>query len=144
MIATRNISNIFLGLNYYFFNRLLTHVSANFYTGSFYQSAQAKARLDFSGNTRFYLEPEATFNSWNYLESNDIIVKRTNSTVLKRIDRKVGLSLGLPLSRQFRLSFEGAYISNVDQYINKDVLTSSDTLDQLTLTGNKATRSSIR
>ena len=137
VIATRNISNIFLGLNYYFFNRLLTHVSANFYTGSFYQSAQAKARLDFSGNTRFYLEPEATFNSWNYLESNDIIVKRTNSTVLKRIDRKVGLSLGLPLSRQFRLSFEGAYISNVDQYINKDVLTSSDTLDQLTLTGTR-------
>jgi NTE family protein len=137
VIATRNISNIYLGLNYYYFNRLLTHLSVNFYTGSFYQSAQAKARLDFSGDPRFYLEPEASFNSWNYLESNDIIVKRTNSTVLKRIDRKVGMSLGLPFSRQFRVSFDGAYISNVDQYINKDVLTSSDTLDQLTLTGTR-------
>lgn len=135
VIATRNISNMYLGLNYYYFNRLLTHISANFHTGSFYQSAQAKARLDFSGNARFFLEPEATFNSWNYIEGNDIIVKRTNSTVLKRIDRRVGANIGFPVGRQFRLSVEGSYISNSDEYINKDVLTSVDTLDDLTLTG---------
>ena len=137
VIATRNISNIFLGLNYYYFNRLLTHVSANFSTGSFYQSAQVKARLDFSGSSRFFLEPEATFNGWNYIEGNDIIVKRTNSTVLRRIDRRVGASIGLPAGRQFRISLKGSYISNNDEYINKDVLTSSDTLDELILTGGR-------
>lgn len=137
VIATRNVSNIYLGLNYYYFNRLLTHFSANFYTGGFYQSAQAKARLDFPGRYRFFLEPEATFNNWNYLEGNDIIVKRSNSTFVKRIDRRAGMSLGMPMGRQFRLSLEGAYISNYDQYINTDVLTSSDTLDELTLTGGR-------
>ncbi len=137
VIATRNTSNIYLGLNYYYFNRLLTHISANFATGSFYQSAQAKARLDFSGNARFYLEPEATFNSWNFIEGNDIIVNRTNSTILKRIDRSVGGSLGLPVGRQFRLSLEGSYVSNNDQYNDNDNLTSSDTLDELTLTGGR-------
>ncbi len=137
VIATRNISNIYLGLNYYYFNRLLTHVNANFSTGSFYQSAQLKARLDFSGKARFFFEPEATFNSWNYIEGNDIIVKRTASTVLKRIDRRVGASLGLPVGRQFRLSLEGSYISNNDEYINNDMLTTSDTLDDLTLTGGR-------
>jgi NTE family protein len=135
VIATRNISNLYLGLNYYYFNRLLTHVSANFHTGSFYQSAQAKARLDFAGNARFYLEPEATLNNWNYIEGNDILVKRTNSTVLRRIDRRIGMALGLPVGRQFRFSADGSYLSNSDQYINKDVLVTSDTLDELTLTG---------
>ncbi|MBL7850574.1 MAG: patatin-like phospholipase family protein [Cyclobacteriaceae bacterium] len=135
VIATRNISNLYLGLNYYYFNRLLTHLSANFHTGSFYQSAQVKARLDLAGTARFYLEPEATFNNWNYVEGNDIIVNRNNSTVLKRIDRKMGLGIGVPVGRQFRFTVDGSYISNSDQYINQDVLVSSDTLDQLTLTG---------
>jgi NTE family protein len=135
VIATRNISNLYLGLNYYYFNRLLTHLSANFYTGGFYQSAQAKARLDFAGEARFYLEPQATFNNWNYIEGNDIVVKRSNSTVLKRIDRKMGLGAGFPVGRQFRLFVEGSYISNNDEFINNDVLVSTDTLDDLFLTG---------
>ncbi|MBL7848773.1 MAG: patatin-like phospholipase family protein [Cyclobacteriaceae bacterium] len=137
VIATRNISNLYLGLNYYTFNRLLTHISANFHTGSFYQSAQAKARIDFAGKARFYLEPEATFNNWNYIEGNDIVVKRSSATVLKRIDRKMGAMLGLPVGRQFRAGFEASYISNNDQYINTDVLVASDTLDELTLTGSR-------
>ncbi|MEJ0031119.1 MAG: hypothetical protein WDO15_12420 [Bacteroidota bacterium] len=35
VISTRNISTIFLGVNYYYFHRALTHVMANFYTGNF-------------------------------------------------------------------------------------------------------------
>ena len=135
VIATRNISNLFLGLNYYYFNRVLTHLHANFHTGGFYQSAQAKARIDFAGAARFFLEPEGTFNDWNYVEGNDIIVKGANSTVLKRIDRKVGLGIGFPVGRQFRFVVDGAYVSNTDQYINKDVLVTSDTLDVLRLRG---------
>lgn len=135
VIATRNISNLYLGLNYYYFNRLLTHFSANFHTGSFYQSAQAKVRLDFAGNARLFLEPEGTFNNWNYIEGNDIIVKGSTPTVLKRIDRKIGMGIGLPVGRQLRFMMEGSYVSNSDQYINRDVLVSSDTLDVLTLTG---------
>lgn len=135
VVATRNISNLYLGLSYYYFNRLLTHISANFQTGGFYQSAQVKARLDFAGDARFYLEPEATFNNWNFIEGNDIVVKRTNSTVLKRIDRKMGLGIGLPVGRQYRFVFGGYYLSNNDQFINSDVLVSSDTLDDLYLTG---------
>lgn len=135
VIATRNISNLYMGLSYYYFNRLLTHISANFQTGSFYQSAQAKARLDFSGSARFYIEPEGTFNSWNFVEGNDVIVDRASSTILKRIDRKIGANVGLPVGRQFRFNVEGAYVSNTDEFINGDVLTTADTLDDLTLTG---------
>lgn len=137
VIATRNISNIFLGLNYYRFNRFLTHASANFSTGSFYKSAQVKARLDFPSLGQFYLEPEVIFNSWNFIEGNDIVVKKSASTILSRIDRKMGLSMGVPVGKQLKASLEAHYISNNDQYIDKDVLISTDTLDQLLLTGGR-------
>ena len=137
VIATRNISNIFLGLNYYYFNRLLTHASASFYTGSFYKSAQLKVRLDFPNFGRMYLEPEATFNDWNFIEGNDIIVKKSNSTILDRIDRKLGVNIGFPVLKQFKLTAEAHYISNNDKYIDRDILVSSDTLDQLLLTGGR-------
>jgi NTE family protein len=137
VIATRNISNIFLGLNYYYFNRILTHASANFYTGSFYKSAQLKARLNFAKFGRMYLEPEATFNDWNFIESSDIIINKSDPTILERIDRKLGVNIGLPVGRQFKLTFETHFISNNDKYIDKDVLVSSDTLDELRLTGGR-------
>ncbi|MDZ7648725.1 MAG: hypothetical protein U5K54_16960 [Cytophagales bacterium] len=74
----RNISNIYLGMNYYYFNRTLTHASANFAAGNFYKSAQLKARLIILIAGQFYLEPAATFNSWDYLEGDDLVV--TNET----------------------------------------------------------------
>lgn len=135
VIATRNVSNIFLGLNYYYFNNILTRASANFSTGSFYKSAQVIARLDFPGLGRYYLEPEATFNSWDYLQVGDIIDQKSNSTILNRIDRKYGLSMGVPIGKQLKASIRGHYISNNDQYIDNPVLVSTDTLDELKLTG---------
>jgi len=134
-IATRNISNIYLGLNYYSFRRALTHAQANFATGDFYKSAQVKARFDFPYLGQFYLEPEATFNSWNFFQVDDIIDKKITPTVLDRTDRKYGLKIGIPIARQIKAFLQGAYIANNDQYIDKTVLVSTDTLDQLALSG---------
>lgn len=134
-IATRNISNIYLGLNYYSFRRTLAHVQANFATGDFYKSAQIKARFDFPYLGQFYLEPEATFNSWNFFQVDDIISKKITPTVLDRTDRKYGLKIGIPVARQIKAFLQGAYIANNDQYIDKTVLVSTDTLDQLALSG---------
>ncbi|MBY0434699.1 MAG: patatin-like phospholipase family protein [Cyclobacteriaceae bacterium] len=137
VIATRNVSSIFLGFNYYYFNRLLTHASANFYVGSFYKSAQVKARLDFPNLNQFYLEPEATFNNFNFLEGREIILLKSKSTVLDRTDRKIGMSLGIPLGRQYKAVLGGHFITNEDQYINRDFLIATDTLDKLQLTGGR-------
>ncbi|MBS1682376.1 MAG: patatin-like phospholipase family protein [Bacteroidetes bacterium] len=135
VIATRNISNIYLGLNYYSFRSILTHAQVNFATGDFYKSAQIKTRFDFPYLGQFYLEPEATFNSWNFFQGNDIIAKKFTPTVLNRVDRKYGVKLGVPIAKQAKVFLQGAYIANNDQYIDRNVLISSDTLDQLELSG---------
>jgi len=137
VISTRNISTMFLGVNYYYFHRALTHVMANFYAGNFYKSAQVKARLDFPGFGRFHLEPEATFNVWDFLEGKDIVLDNFPPTVLTRIDRKVGASMGVPVGTRFKASIYGYYVNNLDRYVDSQVFVSTDTLDQLHLGGSR-------
>lgn len=135
VISTRNVSNIYLGLNYYYFNRSLTHIMTNFYAGNFYKSAQIKARIDVPSLGRFYLEPEATFNNWDFLEGKDVVLRNFQLTALNRIDRKVGASLGVPVGTRFKASINGHYINNRDKYLDSDVISSLDTLDVLRLDG---------
>ncbi len=138
VIATRSISNIFLGLNYYYFNRVLTHFEANFSTGDFYKSAYLKSRIDLPNRGQFYIEPEAIFNKWDFLLGKDLVVNNTSPTVLNRIDRKIGLNVGIPVGNQYKFELSGSFIDNRDQYINNDVLVSSDTLDVLFVRGGRA------
>jgi NTE family protein len=135
VIASRDISNIFLGLNYYYFSQALTHAQANFYAGNFYKSAEVKARIDLPNLGQFYVEPEGMVNNWSFLETKDLIVKGYTPTLLNRIDRKVGVNIGFPVGKKYKVVVSGAYISNHDQYVDTDTFLSTDTLDQLRLSG---------
>jgi len=138
VIATRSISNIFLGLNYFYFNRSLTHFEANFSTGDFYKSAHLKSRIDLPIRGQFYIEPEATFNKWDFFLGKDFVVRNIKPTVLNRIDRRIGANIGIPIGNRYKLTAQGAYISNRDQYTNNDILVSTDTLDVLYVSGGRA------
>ena len=135
VIATRNISNIYLGLNFFNFNRHLLHLYTGFQTGNFYKAADIKARLDFP--LQFYLEPFVGFNSWDYLQSNDLLYEVSSPTVLRRINRKYGANIGWPLSHQFKGILRAEGFNNRDSYVNGDVFVSSDTLDELRTNGIK-------
>lgn len=138
IVSNRDISSLFLGVDYYYFNRALTHTSANFNIGNFYKSAQLKTRVDIPFLGRFYLEPEALWNRWNYLNNRDWLTGTSKPTALARSDRKVGSSIGFPFSKQLRFSLNGYYINNTDHYSNKSVLASTDTLDLLKLVGYRS------
>jgi NTE family protein len=136
VIATRDISNIYLGLNFFNFKNQLLHVYTGFQTGNFYKAADIKARLDFP--FQFYLEPFVGFNSWDYLQSDDLLYDISSPTVLRRINRKYGLNTGWPLGHQFKGILRAEGFNNMDSYVNEDVFVSSDTLDQLRTKGLKA------
>ncbi|UII28424.1 patatin-like phospholipase family protein [Fulvivirga maritima] len=137
-IASRNVSQIFLGLEYYFFDNYLLKNSANFYTGSFYKSAQVKSKLNLSAFNQFYLEPEFTFNDWDYIDSDDILSDQDDPTILQRTDRKYGLNIGFPVGTNLKGVITGSWINNNDSYSNTRSFTTSDTLDELSLHGIKA------
>lgn len=137
VIATRSISSIFLGVNYYYFNRALSHLTANFFAGNFYKSAHIKGRMDFPFIGQFYVEPEIIINSWSFLQGDDIIQQKFIPTVLERVDRKYGVNVGFPVGDRFKLVLNGAFVNNQDQYIDREVLISTDTLDALQVKGNR-------
>ena len=139
VIATRDISNIYLGLNYYWLRHMLSHAYLGFQTGNFYKSGLGKIRWDFPAP--FYVEPFIAFDSWDFLENDDLLKEVSSDvslTVLKRINRKAGVKVGIPLKHSFKTvgSFEA--FNNSDRYINNGVFVSTDVLDHLKVTGFKA------
>lgn len=137
-IATRNISQIYLGMEYYYFDNYLLKNSINFYTGSFYKSAQLRSRLDLSLLNQFYIEPELTYNNWDYIDSDDILIKEEAPTLLVRTDRKYGINLGFPVGSHFKGVINSAWVNNTDKFANSSSFTSADTLDRLDLNGFRA------
>jgi NTE family protein len=135
VIATRDVSNIFLGLNFFNFGSQLTHISTGFQTGNFYKSASIKGRFDFP--FQFYLEPEVGYDKWDYLEGDDLLREITPHTVLRRINRKYGLNVGVPVGDYFKSTLHIGGVNNIDRYGNNTVYVSSDTLDVLRLSGLK-------
>jgi NTE family protein len=136
VIASRDVSNIYLGLNYYWFNHTLTHAYLGVQTGSFYKSAVVRVRIDFS--TPFYLEPLLEFNSWDYLENNDLlkdVASDISPTILSRINRKAGINLGVPLKHSFKTTAFFELMNNIDRYSNRQTFNSTDILDQLDIHG---------
>lgn len=137
VIASRDISNVFVGLNFYHFASTLQHYYLSFQTGSFYKSGVAKVRIDLP--TPLYLEPYIGFDSWDYFENNDVFEEFSSSspTVLTRINRRIGFNLGIPIQESFRGNIHIESFNNDDRYINGDVFISNDTLDDLRIRGFK-------
>lgn len=131
-ISSRNTSEIFIGLQYSYFRKKLIKLSGDFYTGRFYQAAQFKARINFPSRIPFYLEPEATFNVWNFTNIKDLIYDRdgSSSIVLDQIDRKLGANFGIATGSKSKMVLSGAYFINNDSFINTNTFFSSDIFDQ--------------
>jgi NTE family protein len=59
-------------------------------------------------------------------------------TILRRINRKYGLQVGVPFKNSFKSVFAFEGINTDDRYINGDVFASTDKLDELKLRGCRA------
>lgn len=136
-IATRNISQVYLGTEYYYFDNYLLRNSISFTAGAFYKSAKIKSRLYLSGFNPIYIEPEMVYNNWDFLSPNDVFLDDEQPTVLKRTDRNYALNIGLPIGTKLKAVLSGGHINNEDSYGNNLNINSSDTLDLLALTGFK-------
>ncbi|MGK7391209.1 MAG: patatin-like phospholipase family protein [Candidatus Cyclobacteriaceae bacterium M2_1C_046] len=138
-ISSRNISSIFLGGSFYYFNSFLVNPTFNFYAGNFYKSAQLKTRSYFPTLGNVYIEPEFTYNYWNYLDVKDILIKDHFPTILERVDRNYGMNIGMPLGENYKLQLKGSYVYNNDYYSNDRRFSLQDTLDLLHINGLKTT-----
>lgn len=135
-ISSRSISQIFLGINYTHFNRYLFNHRISVYTGRFYQSLLAASRINIPTRSRlFYLEPEFTFNNWDFINANELIFSDKDPTIIDLIDRNARINLGTAAGTNGRLRLYTSYFSNSNDYSNATDFKSSDTLDHQTFKG---------
>ncbi len=128
-IASRSIHQLYVGLHYNYLKYLLYSFNFNFYTGGFYQSAQFRTRIGFPLRLPFYVEPELTYNRWNYLKTSEIFVNPKFPVIIQQYDRKAGVNIGFAHDSRHKYVFSFAYVNNQDRYGNTADMSTSDTLD---------------
>jgi NTE family protein len=134
VLATRDISNIYSGLNFYHFDKQLIHAYIGFQTGNFYTSGIVSTRIDFPFFGQFFIEPRFVYNRWNYSASNDLL-REDRTTILRRVDRSYTVRAGWPVKEKAKLMLEVGGLSNKDNYINEAIFSNTSTLDELKLSG---------
>jgi len=137
-LTTRSFSELFLGFRFNTFNKNLAEHALQLYTGRFYQSINYYSRFNIPGKNLFYIEPQMTYNKWDYIDISDIILKdNIPSYFVQQNDLKLGINIGVPVGLKYKLIFSAFNINNGDQYSNTQELQSTDILDELKIDGLK-------
>ncbi len=129
VIASRPVSNVYLGLQYNYLRTKSYTISANFYSGRFYESAQSTIRVDVPTRLPFYLESEFTYNYWNYFNDSQIFVEKIRPAYIKQSDRRFMLKAGIPVDKNGKIEAQAGYIVFNDRYSPNNEYKFSDILD---------------
>lgn len=128
-VSTRPISNAYVGLQYNYLRKKSYTLSANFYAGGFYESAQTTARVDFPSKLPVYLEAEMTYNHWNYFNKSQIFIQNIKPSFIEQSDRRIILKMGIPFTNNGKLELQTGIINFDDQYSPNQRFTFGDIMD---------------
>ncbi len=129
VISSRNISQVYFGAEYYYFDNYLLKASVDFFAGNFYKSGRFRGRLNLSSFHPIYIEPELMFNQWDYIDTEDIFFKEKDPTLLTSTDRKYGVNIGFPVTNRFKGELHGSWLNNDNSFSDASAITTADTLD---------------
>ncbi|MFI5164113.1 MAG: patatin-like phospholipase family protein [Bacteroidia bacterium] len=131
-ISNRPISEVFAAFEYKYLGNIGISTMANGYFGKLYASAQAKMRFDFPMTVPFYIEPEITFNRWDFYKSSDLFFEDVKPAYLIQNDQHAYLNLAMPISNKDKLEIGGGLATNIDDYYQTTSFTQKDTADRTT------------
>lgn len=132
-ISTRQVSTLQLGVKLNSFKKKLNTYKARLSTGRFYESVNLGTRFNINPKNRLFIEPNFTYNHWDFLNTDDILDNSVEPVVIERFDRKAGVTLGIGTGQRSVVTLNTGYIRNSDEYGNNAVVSSDDLLDQLEL-----------
>lgn len=132
-ISTREVSTLQLGVKLNSFKKKLNTYKLRLSTGRFYESVSIGTRFNTNPKKRLFIEPNFTFNHWDYLSTDDILDDSVEPVVIDRIDRKLGATIGIGTGLRSVITLNTSFIRNSDGYGNSTVVSSDDLLDRLEL-----------
>lgn len=129
-VSNRPISEIFAGLEYKYLDKIGISTMANAYFGKLYSSAKAAIRLDFPFIVPFYLEPELTFNRWDFFRSsNNLFFEDVKTAYLIQNEQHSIMNLAFPLTHKNKIVIGAGWANTYDKYYQTTLFTSKDTPD---------------
>ncbi|TYZ13522.1 patatin-like phospholipase family protein [Hymenobacter lutimineralis] len=135
LLSTRSMSNFYLGGSFRYLNRYLYTVQANATVGRFYNGAHAAFRISVPGRFPLYIQPQITFNNFNYQDTGGLLGTNTETTQIQQRDLVTNIQIGISPNYRSRYIITGGAFTNRDRFANTDQLSSDASLDQSSLSG---------
>jgi len=128
--SNRPINEAFIGLQYNYLGKIGVSVQGNGYYGKLYSSAQAKVRIDFALKIPIYLEPNLTYNRFDFFKSSNAFFEDNKPPYLISNDQYAELNLGIPVGNSGKLLIGSGYGQIKEEYYQTTVFAQKDTSDK--------------
>ncbi|MBL7890242.1 MAG: patatin-like phospholipase family protein [Bacteroidia bacterium] len=128
--SNKPISGGYLGLQYNYMGRFATSTMANAYFGKLYSSIQLRSRFDFPFKTPIYIEPNITWNKWDYYKSSSEFIQDAKPAYLIQSEEYAQLNIGFPTGKKGRMVASGGIARTTDRYYQTAAFTQNDTSDR--------------
>jgi NTE family protein len=128
--SNRPINEGYIGLQYSYLDKIGVNVEGNGYYGKLYSSAQAKARIDLPFSIPMYLEPNLTFNRFDFFKSSSAFFEDNKPPYLITNDQFAELNLGIPILNTGKLIIGTGIAHVTDEYYQTTVFSQNDTSDK--------------
>lgn len=134
-LSSRPINTGFIGLQYNLLKKQSYRFYANTYFGKLYNSAHAEVRIDFQGKYPFFIQPDFTYNSYNYFKSSSYFFEDVKPAYLIQSDSKTGLKIGIPARQVGRVYADAGYVILDEKYYQTLQFSQLDTADRTKFNG---------
>lgn len=132
--SNRPISTGYMALKYNYLRNLGYTFFANAYFGKLYTSVHAKTQVSFKFPFSFYLEPNITYNRWDFFKSSNAIFEDVKPAYLIQYDEFVEMNAGIPLANAGIIT-GGSGLGDIrNNYYQTEKFSSTDTADKTTFT----------
>jgi len=128
--SNRPINEAYIGLQYNYLNKIGVSVQGNGYYGKLYSSAQAKVRIDFPTKIPIYLEPDLTYNRFDFFKSSNAFFEDNKPPYLISNDQYAELDMGIPVGNSGKLVLGSGYGQVKEEYYQTTAFTQRDTSDK--------------
>ncbi|MFH1321187.1 MAG: patatin-like phospholipase family protein [Bacteroidota bacterium] len=136
--SSRSINETYIGAQYNYLGRTAFSLKANTYFGKLYGSVQFKGRMDFPVKLPFYLEPEITYNRWDYFKSSEEFFEDKKPSYFVQKEKFGGINIGFSVNNTGKGKAGFSIINLEDYYYQTQEFSHLDTADKTEFNGLSA------